>query len=119
MSISGEAMPGEVFRPEKMTMNLAFQVMANMLRGHAAAYRMIHMLQPEAQVGIALNYRDLQPARPWFPLDGWIARQQARVYNDSFPVALKTGKLDAVYKSMQVPEAVGTQDFLGRQLLFR
>jgi beta-glucosidase len=104
---------GGGFPPGKNDLNLAFQVMANMLRGHAAAYRAIHVLQPDAQVGVAINYRDLQPARPWLPLDGWIARQQAKIYNDCFPLALKTGKLDVVYKSVQVPEAVGTQDYIG------
>jgi beta-glucosidase len=104
---------GGGFPPGKNDLNTAFQVMANMLRGHAAAYRAIHVLQPEAQVGVAINYRDLQPARPWFPLDGWIARQQAKIYNDCFPQALKTGKLDVIYKSVQIPEAVGTQDYIG------
>jgi beta-glucosidase len=104
---------GGGFPPGKNNTNLAFQVMTNMLRGHAAAYQAIHTIQPDAQVGIALNYRDLQPARPWFPLDRWITHQQAKVYNDSFPQAIKTGKLDVVYKSSRVPEAFGTQDFIG------
>lgn len=104
---------GGGFPPGKNDLNLAIVVMANMVRGHAAAYHAIHRIQPEARVGFALNYRDLQPARPWFPLDGWIARQQAWIYNECFPTALKTGKLHVALKSIAIPEAAGTQDYMG------
>lgn len=104
---------GGGFPPGKNNMNLGLQVMAVMLRGHAAAYRAIHTIQPEARVGFALNYRDLQPARPGFPPDGWMAGLQSKIYNETFVGALKTGKLDAVFKKISIPEAAGTQDFLG------
>ena len=48
-------------------LNVAMKVLANMLRGHAAAYKAIHALQPEARVGYALHYRPMVAARPWFP----------------------------------------------------
>lgn len=104
---------GGGFPPGKNNMNLGLQVMAVMLRGHAAAYRAIHTIQPEARVGFALNYRDLQPARLGFPPDGWMAGLQSKIYNETFVGALKTGKLDAVFKKISIPEAAGTQDFLG------
>ncbi|NMB53441.1 MAG: glycoside hydrolase family 1 protein [Leptolinea sp.] len=104
---------GGGFPPGKNDMNLALQVMANMVRGHAAAYRTIHAAQPDARVGFALNYRDLQPARPDFPPDCWMAGLQAKIYNDSFAGALKTGKLDMAFKKISIPEAAGTQDYLG------
>jgi len=104
---------GGGFPPGKNNMNLGLQVMAVMLRGHAAAYRAIHTIQPEARVGFALNYRDLQPARSVFPPDGWMAGLQSKIYNETFVGALKTGKLDAVFKKISIPEAAGTQDFLG------
>jgi beta-glucosidase len=104
---------GAGFPPGKNDMNLGLQVMANMLKGHAAAYRAIHAIQPEARVGFALNYRDLQPARPGFPPDQWMADIQSQIYNNTFAGAIKTGKLDAVFKKVSIPEAKGTQDYLG------
>lgn len=104
---------GGGFPPGKNDMNLGLQVMANMLRGHAAAYRTIHAIQPQARVGFALNYRDLQPARPWFGPDRWMAGIQSKIYNETFAGAIKTGKLDAVFKKIAIPEAAGTQDYLG------
>jgi beta-glucosidase len=104
---------GAGFPPGKNDMNLGLQVMANMLRGHAAAYRAIHAIQPEARVGFALNYRDLQPARPGFPPDQWMANIQSQIYNNTFAGAIKTGKLDAVFKKVAIPDAKGTQDYLG------
>jgi len=104
---------GAGFPPGKNDMNLGLQVMANMLRGHAAAYRAIHAIQPDARVGFALNYRDLQPARPGFPPDAWMAGIQSKIYNNTFAWAIKTGKLNAVFKKIAIPEAKGTQDYLG------
>lgn len=104
---------GGGFPPGKNDMNLGLQVLANMVRGHAAAYKAIHTIQPDARVGFALNYRDLQPARPGFPPDVWMANLQSKIYNETFVGALKTGKLDAVFKKIAIPEAVGTQDYLG------
>ena len=104
---------GGGFPPGKNDMNLGLQVMVNMLKGHAAAYRAIHAIQPEARVGFALNYRDLQPARPGFAPDQWMANLQSQIYNNSFAGAIKTGKLNAVLKKVAVPEAKGTQDYLG------
>jgi beta-glucosidase len=104
---------GAGFPPGKNDMNLGLQVMANMLKGHAGAYRAIHAIQPEARVGFALNYRDLQPARPGFPPDQWMANIQSQIYNNTFAGAIKTGKLDAVFKKVSIPEAKGTQDYLG------
>ncbi len=101
------------FPPGKNDLNLAFVVMRNLLRGHAAAYRTIHAIQPEARVGIAMHYRNLRPARPWFGPDVWISRLQSRIFNEAFPLALVNGKLDTVLRRASVPEAIKTQDFLG------
>ena len=42
----------------------AVEVEANMARAHAAAYRLIHQIQPEARVGYALHYRPMHAAPP-------------------------------------------------------
>ncbi|RMF48204.1 MAG: glycosyl hydrolase family protein, partial [Anaerolineae bacterium] len=85
----------------------------NMVRAHAAAYEAIHRLQNTARVGIALNYRGFVPARPWLPLDAWAARTQSAVYNDIFPRALRDGVFRSIGRRIAVPEAKGTQDYLG------
>ena len=102
-----------VFPPGKRDINSAIQVIGNLVRGHAKAYKIIHKIQPEARVGVAHHYRSFQPARPWFPLDRLVTKVQHKVFNDLFPHALKTGILDFVYKKEAVPEALNTQDFFG------
>ncbi len=104
---------GREFPPGKTDLGLAFQVMANLVRGHAAAYRVIHSVQPAARVGIAVNYRSFLPARSWMPLDGLVAGTLSRLFNNFFPRALKDGQLDYVYKRARLPQAARTQDFLG------
>ena len=102
-----------VFPPGKKDFGAWVRVAANLVRAHAAAYQVIHRLQPQARVGIALNYRSFKPSRTWLPLDGWAAALQARLYNDFFPHALATGVLRYPAWSQRIPQAKGTQDFLG------
>ncbi len=102
-----------VFPPGKHDLEAGFRVMANMVRGHALAYAAIHTLQKQAQVGIALNYRSFQPARPWFPLDALAANLQHALFNQLFPRALVDGTVNYVYKRLRIPEAARTQDYLG------
>ena len=101
------------FPPGKQDMGAAFKVMENLVRGHAAAYHAIHELQPEARVGMAVNYRGMLPARQWMPADRWIAGLLSRLYNDFFPRAASEGVLQFIGRRQRVPEAKGTQDFLG------
>lgn len=101
------------FPPGKNNLGLAIKVLRNLALGHALAYKVIHEIQPEAQVGIALNYRSLKPARPGMPLDRLAANIQSQIYNNSFTDCLATGKMDLILKKVRIPEARGTQDFIG------
>ena len=101
------------FPPGKSDLGAAFTVLSNMLKGHAQAYRIIHELQPEAQVGYAKNYRGLEPSRPWFLPDIWITRFTSSSYNDSFSKALLDGRFRFAMKGEKIPAAIGTQDFVG------
>jgi len=101
------------FPPGKNDLKAAFKVFYHMLKGHSLAYKIIHDLQPEAQVGIAPNYRSFTPARPWLPLDTAVANLLSASYNDAFPNATRTGKLKFAFQSADIPEAVGTLDFFG------
>ena len=58
------------FPPGRRSINAGFRVMVNQARAHAAAYHAIHELQPQAQVGIALNYRSYAPRQNLVPA-GW------------------------------------------------
>ncbi len=110
---STAAYAGKVFPPGKGSLSTAFRVMVNQARAHAAAYHAIHELQPPAQVGIALHYRSLVPAKAWFLPDKRQARLLSRLFNDLFPRAFSNGVVHTLTTRVRVPEAKGTQDFLG------
>lgn len=101
------------FPPGKSDLNVAFKVMRNLLKGHAAAYRIIHELQPEASAGYAKNYRGFEPSRAWFLPDVWITRFTSGSFNDAFSNALVDGRFRFALKSEMVSEIIGTQDFVG------
>ncbi len=102
-----------IFPPGKKNPKQAILVMANMVRGHAAAYRAIHEIQPEARVGYAWHYRPMLPARPWFPLDRLVRNLQYQAISESFPSAIYSGVLRSPLGNVRIPEAKGTQDYIG------
>jgi beta-glucosidase len=101
-----------VFPPGKQDLSAALRVMLHMVQAHARAYHIIHDLQKEARVGTALHYRGFKPAT-WLPVDRWASSVYHRLFNDLFPRALTDGVFDAILKRKRLPEAAGTQDFLG------
>jgi len=101
-----------VFPPGKQDFRAAYRVLRNMVRAHARAYAVIHEVQPESRVGIAIQYRGFEPAT-WLPTDRWAAKIYRHLFNDLFPHTLKEGIFNAILKKEPIPEAVGTQDFLG------
>ncbi|NMC29564.1 MAG: glycoside hydrolase family 1 protein [Pelolinea sp.] len=105
-------MAGE-FPPGKNDPKAAFQVMRNMLCGHARAYRIIHAAQPHAMVGFAKNFRAMIPARAWFPPDHWVNDFSFRNFNNSFADTLMSGRLKFAFWKDFIPEAIGTQDYIG------
>lgn len=92
---------------------MAMQVMANMLRAHAAAYRTIHEIQHEARVGYAHHYRPMVPKRPWSPLDQLMRYIRSNGLNMAFPSGISTGVMRTPLGKFQIPEAKGTQDYFG------
>lgn len=101
------------FPPGKSDLKLGIRVQANMARAHAAAYRAIHELQPEARVGYALHFRPQEPGRPWSPLDRLMRNIKFEGINMAFPSAISTGVLKSPLGKIPVPEAKGTQDYFG------
>jgi beta-glucosidase len=104
---------GGAFPPGKNDPKAAMKVATNLIKGHAAAYKIIHELQPDAQVGIAHHFRNFSPARPWFLPDRILANTIFRSFNNGFVDPLATGKMHILNYRTQIPEAAGTQDFIG------
>jgi beta-glucosidase len=101
-----------VFPPGKRNIGSTFHVMLNLVRAHAMAYKIIHEIQPESRVGLAMNYLSIFPATA-SPLDRFVAGVQSTIYNDLFPRAARDGKVNFMYRTVRIPEAAHTQDFLG------
>jgi beta-glucosidase len=104
---------GGAFPPGKNDPKAAMKVATNLIKGHAAAYKIIHDLQPDAQVGIAHHFRNFSPARPWFLPDRVLASTIFKSFNNGFVDPLATGKMHILNYRTQIPEAAGTQDFVG------
>ncbi len=103
--------------PGKKNFSLAFRVLANMVRAHAAAYHAIHRIQPNARVGIAHHLRRFLPANPSSGLDRWAASLRDGMANRWFFRALVDGRLRFPARG-SVPQAIGTQDFIGVNYYF-
>ena len=101
------------FPPGKHNLKLSMRVMSNMVRAHAAAYRAIHELQPEARVGYALHYRPMVPRLSWSPLDRLMRNIRYNGLNMAFPSAISTGVMKSPVGNQSIPEAKGTQDYFG------
>jgi beta-glucosidase len=102
-----------VFPPGKKDVGSAIRALTNLVRAHAAAYRAIHQVQPQARAGVSHYYRSSLPAHPWFPPDRLASRTMGAAFNESFPRALQDGVLRLPMFRRRIPEARGTQDFFG------
>jgi beta-glucosidase len=101
------------FPPEKRDLSTMVRAAANMARAHSLAYHRIKQLQPEARVGIATSWNGFIPARRWHPLDSLAARLPHQTYNDFFNQIFHSGSARILNKRVVLPEAKGTQDFIG------
>jgi beta-glucosidase len=92
-----------------------FAVQANMLRAHAAAYRTIHDIQPDARVGLAHHIRLFDPAKAYNPLDRAAASGQDMPFNGMTLDALASGKAPLVCRpfSGNLNDVRGTFDYFG------
>lgn len=90
------------------------RAMAGMHRAHAQAYQRIHDLQPHAQVGIATNWVRFQPATD-FAADRLLASVYEGAFNSGSLQYLTNGTVQFPFSTLapEVPEAMGTVDFIG------
>lgn len=101
------------FPPGKQDLGETWKVAIQIANGHARAYHAIHELQPEARVGLSINYRSFMPAAKWNPLDKLAANIQHQAFNCSFADAARDGHLRLLTYHTQIPHSAGTQDFIG------
>ncbi|HZY40982.1 MAG TPA: family 1 glycosylhydrolase, partial [Anaerolineae bacterium] len=113
-SLADYELPAGSFPPGKGSLQLAFTVAENMLRGHAAAYQAIHQLQANARVGVAHNMRVFDPARSGSLLDRFCAANRDQVFNQTLLTGVLTGRYD---RPWGVPHWIrglkNTLDFIG------
>ncbi len=102
-----------IYPPGRIDLGAGFSVLCNLLRGHVLAYRTIHELQTNARVSITHNYRPFYPAHRWSPIDRLMASVADLAYNNSFPDALRTGRLNIMTRRARFPEAQNTLDYFG------
>ena len=93
----------------------AARVTRNLCLAHAAAYRTIHALQPQARVGWAQHYVVFKPRRPESAMDRWFCAFVDRRFNDNFAETIETGSAPFPLNKvgMQLHEARGTCDYVG------
>lgn len=94
-------------------------VLANFVKAHAKAYRIIQRYQPQALVGFAHHMRVFDPYRSWHPLDQLAAYWIDDFWNHQFIRAMETGLIDFGipfvfhYSEPYSPELAGSLDFIG------
>ncbi|MEK6221106.1 MAG: family 1 glycosylhydrolase, partial [Chloroflexota bacterium] len=98
-----------IFPPGHRNMKLAFKVMENQIKAHAAAYQAIHKIQPHAQVGLAINYRGFQPANQFSPFDRYSVKRITKMHNEFFPQIINYGKARLLNKMVKISQVKGTQ----------
>jgi beta-glucosidase len=101
------------FPPGQKSLPTTLRVMANLVRGHAAAYHAIHEIQPTARVGIAHHYRGIMPAKSWSPLDRLFTSLMNSLSNEAIPQSLAKGVFRTPLGNQRIPQAKGTQDYIG------
>jgi beta-glucosidase len=115
-----------VWPPMKHDHGLALEVIAHQLEAHGRAYAILHEEDRwdadgdgrAAQVGFAKHVTQLEPLRPWFPLDALRARLEDDVFNRAVLEAPVTGEIrlsipGARSVRRRVPELKGSLDYIG------
>jgi len=91
------------------------RVTRHLCLAHAAAYRAIHELQPEANVGWAQHFVVFKPRRPESKIDRWLCSFIQRRFNDNFSEAILSGTAPFPLNKFgeSLPEVKDTCDYVG------
>jgi len=93
----------------------AARVTRNLCLAHAEAYRTIHALQKDANVGWAQHYVVFKPRRPESAVDRWLCGFIDRRFNDNFAESIRDGRAPFPLNKLgqSLPEVKDTCDFVG------
>jgi beta-glucosidase len=95
------------------------QVMRTLLQSHAAAYALIHDLDPDAHVGLSSHFVLFDPADSTSLLDRQAAAWQDTMFNKATLLALSRGRLPLRTRSLFIPGVKGTLDWIGMNYYYR
>ena len=105
--------------PGRSDLGLAMRVLCNLLRCHAAAYHLIHELQPRARVGLATHMVVFDPANPNSWRDRQAAGWQDAMFNQATLSALSRGRLPLRTRRPFIRGVKGTFDWIGVNYYYR
>jgi beta-glucosidase len=97
----------------------AMRVMRVLLKSHAAAYGLIHELNPQARVGLASHFVVFDPADPDSWLDRKAAAWQDAMFNGGTLSALSRGRMSLRTRSPFIRGVKGTFDWIGVNYYYR
>lgn len=91
------------------------RVTRNICLAHAAAYRAIHALQPQANVGWAQHIVVFKPQRRDSAIDRWLSAFVDRRFNDNFAESVLTGRAPFPLNKFgqTLDEVKDTYDYIG------
>ncbi len=103
-----------VWLAQKKDFGAFLRVLKNTIRAHAAMYHAIKRVTPNAQVGYSHHWRVFEPYNKKSPFDRLMAGIRTRVFGEAILTAIEEGRLVLPLGwNEAIPEARGTQDFLG------
>lgn len=93
----------------------AAQVTRNLCRAHAAAYKTIHSLQANANVGWAQHFVAFRPRHKKSAIDRWLAWFVDRRFNRNFADSILNGTAPFPFNKFgqSMPEVKDTCDYIG------
>jgi len=106
------------FPPAIVRTDLVAVGLRNEAAAYSASYDVIHELDPNAQVGFALNMYTWRGGDPTNPRDQQAAAQFSDFYNRWFPDAVLRGEVDANFDGVITPDEIhpdlaGKADYFG------
>jgi beta-glucosidase len=105
--------------PGRSNFRRAMGAMRVLLHSHAAAYHLIHELQPQARVGLASHFVIFDPADPDSWLDRKAAGWQDAMFNEATLSALSRGRMPLRTRSPFIRGVKGTFDWIGMNYYYR
>jgi beta-glucosidase len=103
--------------PGRFNLSEAMLVTQRLIQGHGAAYHAIKAIHPQAQIGLAKHQISFQAGTP--VLGDLAARLAHYVFNEAFFGPFNNGKLRLPLRSVSIPEAKGSLDWIGLQYYTR